>query len=313
MKSIDDLLRGWLRKVASEQVIDQIRHVRSGIRQMRRRTQPPIRPSDLIRDLRSAGIRAGDIVMVYSSLARVGNVEGGAETVISALKQAVTESGTLILPVFGRAAEAIARSASGDPVDLRVERSNTGKITEVFRGGTGVLRSSHAFSSFCAWGKNAEFVTSGHTLDPRVCHAQSPIGRFVDLQGKCIGLGVNLAPVTLYHLIEDAWDGFPFETSLPAVDVTYIDANGQKITRPLKRYDPEVAKTRLETDVGVWVRDFITHHMEKKGLIRRFNFGRADSWILESQPFCEELKVLASKGMTIYTTKDQWAQLSHKT
>ena len=74
MKSIDDLLRGWLRKVASEQVIDQIRHVRSGIRQMRRRTQPPIRPSDLIRDLRSAGIRAGDIVMVYSSLARVGNV-----------------------------------------------------------------------------------------------------------------------------------------------------------------------------------------------------------------------------------------------
>ena len=41
----------------------------------------------LVKDLNSIGIKKGDTVMVHSSLSSMGNVDGGAETVIEALKE----------------------------------------------------------------------------------------------------------------------------------------------------------------------------------------------------------------------------------
>jgi aminoglycoside 3-N-acetyltransferase len=273
---------------------------------MRRNLQSEITRDQLVADLRAGGIREGDTLMVHCSLRSIGNVEGGAATVVQALMEAVTAQGNLLLPAFANAAEVFERSRQGNPVDLRNEPSKTGKVTEIFRTWPEVRRSSHPFESVCVWGKNAEYIVSGHESDPKICHRNSPFARLVELQGKVVGLGISLGPVTFYHVVEDTWEGFPLNNYLPEVSVTYVDEHGEKVTREVKRYDPERTTTRIDMPDAHWVREFMTRHVTKKKLLRRFNFGDAGSWIIPAKPFYDELIELAKRGLTIYTTQTEW-------
>ena len=54
----------------------------------------------LATELRALGIRLDDTLMVHSSLSALGHVEGGPETVVDALREAVGPGGTLIVPAF---------------------------------------------------------------------------------------------------------------------------------------------------------------------------------------------------------------------
>lgn len=55
---------------------------------------------DLINGLCKAGINKGDEIEVHSSLSSFGYVDGGAETVISALKEAVGDNGSIFMPAL---------------------------------------------------------------------------------------------------------------------------------------------------------------------------------------------------------------------
>ena len=50
--------------------------------------------------LASLGVEKGMILEVHSSLSSFGRLEGGALTVIDALKELVTEEGTLFMPAL---------------------------------------------------------------------------------------------------------------------------------------------------------------------------------------------------------------------
>ena len=54
----------------------------------------------ICRALDSLGLREGDCVMMHSSLSALGYMEGGADTVVDALLDAVGPTGTLLVPVF---------------------------------------------------------------------------------------------------------------------------------------------------------------------------------------------------------------------
>ncbi len=61
---------------------------------------PVVTKSDMVAGLRSVGLSRGQHVIVHSSLSRFGRVEGGAETVIAALKEIITPEGTVVMPTF---------------------------------------------------------------------------------------------------------------------------------------------------------------------------------------------------------------------
>ena len=61
---------------------------------------PPSRRDDIARQLTSLGLRRGDCVMMHSSLSALGPVDGGAETVVDAIRDAIGSVGTLIVPAF---------------------------------------------------------------------------------------------------------------------------------------------------------------------------------------------------------------------
>ena len=47
-----------------------------------------------------AGIKKGDILLVHSSFKSMGEVDGGAETVVSGFLDAIGDEGTLVFPTL---------------------------------------------------------------------------------------------------------------------------------------------------------------------------------------------------------------------
>jgi len=300
----------WGKRYIPQGVINTIRKPfrlkRSKQRAAYRKEAKPLTLERLTSDLLSSGIRAGDLVMVHSSLSKIGNVDGGPATVIQSIIDIITPEGTLIMPCYNSAEVMLKELKHGKLLDLRSSPSFTGKITETFRTWPGVVRSSHPFSSSCAWGKLAEYVTDGQALNPNVCHADSPVGRMLKLKGRIIGIGIPIAQgLGVAHYLEDTWDGFPFEVHTPTFPVRYIDTSGKVVERDICRFEPEIARTRIDYPEGAWICEKLTEHLHRKGIYKPFQYGEAKSWLMESVDLFNELKRLAAKGVTMYLTPDR--------
>jgi aminoglycoside 3-N-acetyltransferase len=305
MTTMMDRVRASVRSMTDDTQRARLKAVRSVFRQWRAALTPATTRASLARDLRRAGIHAGDAVMVHSSLSSLKNVDGGAEAVIAALQDAVSPGGTILMPAYGVAEEAFERSRTGEYVALRTMGTQNGKITQVFARMPGVLRSSHPFSSVCAWGEKASWLLDGHALDHRMAHRDSPLGRLLQIGGKVLGIGVSMGPVSFYHVVEDTTDDFPLDVYAPSENVTYIDAAGVTVTRPIGRYDRNVTRARIDNDHGLAIRDFMTRHLRARGARRDFKLGQAPAFWIGARAFYDEVRALAARGLTIYATEEQ--------
>ncbi len=100
------------------------------------------------------GIKAGDKFILHSSLRSLGNVEGGADTVIDAMLKSVHPGGTVFVPV----------STFGKPFNPAESTSEVGWITEVFRKRPGAIRSLHPSHSIAGIGPDAARILAGHEM-----------------------------------------------------------------------------------------------------------------------------------------------------
>jgi aminoglycoside 3-N-acetyltransferase len=300
-------LRQWIKRVAPPTLVGLVRGpfdaVRSRMRARRRRGAAVVTRRDLACDLRAGGLCEGDIVMVHSSLSQLGHVNGGAEEVILSLIDVAGREGTILMPCYNSADQMMREMKRGRMIDLARQPCLTGAVSERFRTWPGVRRSSHPFSSVCALGPEAEQMTSGHAAGAEVCHAKSPVGWLVELEGKVVGLGISIAQgLGVAHCVEDTWTEFPFEVRTPPFEVSYIDADSARVTRDICRFDPVVAKTRVDYPAGQWIREKLTEHLTARGIMKSFPCGASQSWIMPARPLYDELKRLAAKGVTMYLT-----------
>jgi len=164
----------------------------------------------LANDFRALGLSAGDAVMMHSSLSALGLVEGGAETVIDAILEAIGPKGTLMVPAFRD-------SVWGDPADFAItdgcpcpqalcpsaQPGFQGVIAETLRRRPGTLRSCHPTHSWAALGPMAEKLLSGHRGSPTPCGPGNPFEPLVELDGQVLILGVQVNTVTLWHYYEE--------------------------------------------------------------------------------------------------------------
>ena len=187
-------------------------------------TPTPRTRDTLAADLRQLGVAAGDVVLVHSSLSAIGWVSGGAAAVILSLRDAVTESGTLVMPAQsaqltdpgGWSRPAIPAAwhdlvrATLPPFDLRTTPSRgMGVVAEEFRTGSGVLRSPHPSCSFAAFGPLAQEVTAQQPLEDPFGE-DSPLARLYRTGGHILILGVGFERCTAFHLAERrAWPDRP--------------------------------------------------------------------------------------------------------
>lgn len=187
-----------------------------------RSTRYPNTITTLKRDFKTLGVRPGTVLLVHSSLSKIGWTVGGPVAVIKALMQILTSEGTLIMPTFSSDNsnpsqwenppvpeswwEIIRKEMPAYQPEITPTRG-MGSIVETFRKWPNVIRSNHPTSSFAAWGKHAELITKNHELLADLGE-NSPLARIYELDGYILLLGVSHKNNTSLHLAEYRSDHF---------------------------------------------------------------------------------------------------------
>lgn len=174
-----------------------------------------ITAQSLASDFRTLGVESGDILLIHSSLSALGWVCGGAPAVIDALRDVVTEKGTLVMPTHTGYTDPADWSNPPVPDEWEENIRETmppyrpavtptrgmGVIPECFRTYPETLRSDHPAVSFAAWGAAAESIVTDHALNYNLGE-NSPLARVYEHDGSVLLLGVGHDSNTSLHLAE---------------------------------------------------------------------------------------------------------------
>lgn len=174
-------------------------------------------------DLRALGVQPGGVLLVHTSFRAVAPMQDGPLGLIAALREALGEAGTLVMPTM----------TDGETVfDPATTPSHGMGITaELFWRQPGVRRSGHPGGSFAAAGPLAERICAPQPLSPP--HGpDSPPGRVHELNGQVLLLGVGHSENTTLHVAE-ALAGVPYGIEHPCV----IEVDGAPCTVGIRETD----------------------------------------------------------------------------
>ncbi|MFB6136404.1 MAG: aminoglycoside N(3)-acetyltransferase [Halobacteriaceae archaeon] len=169
--------------------------------------------------LRGLGLCDGDEVVVHASLSSLGWVEGGADAVVDALRDAVGASGTVMAPTFTGYDEAFDRERTP---------SETGAVTEALRTRPDAARSDHPTKSVAAVGPDAAALVADHPLEESLGPG-SPMHRLLDRGGSVLLLGVDHTRNSSVHVAEKL-AGVPYRDQFAATRRATGDGGTETVT-----------------------------------------------------------------------------------
>lgn len=164
----------------------------------------------LTQDLSNLGVSSGDILFIHSSFKSLGPVDGGVETVVGALEDAVGPEGLILMPSFNL----VASEKRAKTWNIETTPSTVGWITEYFWRMPGTYRSDHYSHSVAARGKRAKAFVSEHLRregyqspwdrEPwgNTYGSHSPMYKAHQADGKLLMLGVDYDTSTYIHFVE---------------------------------------------------------------------------------------------------------------
>lgn len=230
-----------------------------------------ISQADIARDLRALGPKAGDTVYVHTSMKQIGWLAHGAETLIDAFTDVLTEEGTLCVPTHTLSFN---ESAPYDPTETATA---LGAFPDALWRDARALRSGHASHSSAAIGSKAAWLTDNH--DPT--HAlgyDSPLHRLYRAEGRILLIGVTFRACTALHLAE----------SLSGAPYTKLHYDASWGSRVFKRSPDGTisAYTQVEFPGCSSGFDRIMPHLPE-GCIHTGKIGAADSILVDAAPLID--------------------------
>lgn len=256
---------------------------------------------DLAQDLRDLGVEPGRDLVAHSSLSSLGLVDGGAETVIAALRDVIGDDATLLMPTYPIQMTMLEEMRSGTPFDVRETPSRMGKISEVFRLLPDTLRSAHPTHSVAAQGPKAAFYTEGHHQVGTPCGPGSPLHLLANNGGQILCLGCLVGHATSTHIIEDLVDNFPVNVYLAGSlsrPVRFADGHTEEVATRV--HDPALAPIRIDNHPPKEAE--IAEEMRRRGILKEGAVGKAHCYLFRSADFVAMFADLAKQGRTIYAT-----------
>ena len=249
---------------------------------------------ELKQSLLNAGILPGDHLMVHASLSKMGFIEGGADTVVDVLKEAVGARGIVLMPTSPIARLQLDYVSENPVFDVLHTPSAMGKISEVFRTSDGVVRSYHPTEPVAAWGAKAYEYIKDHTTKNTPYHWDSPYGKLIQHGGKILYIGVTLDNAgTHLHTLEDALDvGVPVyyskEFKLPVCDY-----EGNEMIVTTKVHNPEYSKKRRC--------DELLPLCLREGVYREVYIGKAKTLVFDAKKMFDVMvTAFTDRGITMY-------------
>jgi aminoglycoside 3-N-acetyltransferase len=216
--------------------------------------------------LHSAGIGAGDTLLVHSNFEPDSGFLGSPQDLVNALADAVPQGNLLMVSIPFRGA-AYDYLALNKPFNVRKTMSMMGLATEMFRRREGTLRSMHPTHPVLAYGKDAAWLVADHERCLYPCGVGSPFEKVHRLHGKLLFFDVSFQSITFFHYVEDLLkDRLPFPVYGERLfSVAAVDANGANHVVQTYAFNKEVRRAagKLEAE------------MQRQGLIRDGRVGNS--------------------------------------
>ncbi|MGN1059995.1 MAG: AAC(3) family N-acetyltransferase, partial [Clostridia bacterium] len=246
---------------------------------------------DITGSVCALGIQKGDIVLVHSSFKSMGEVEGGAETVICGFLDAIGIEGTLVLPTFCQ--KNFEKAYETWHLD---KESDVGYLTNYFRKRPGSMRSDQATHSVAACGQYAQELTKthGHThkrfgnMGNTPFSADSPWEKMYKMGAKVVLLGVSAMKTTFRHYAEYVY----IEECLNSIQ---NHPDYEKMKDKLWRFGHKGVWPHLNNQV-------LYGRLEEKGLTRQSRCGDAVLLSFSSADFVD----LALEALRQYDESVLW-------
>ncbi|MBP3888093.1 MAG: AAC(3) family N-acetyltransferase [Cellulosilyticum sp.] len=191
---------------------------------------------NLKQDLEMMGLLSTDTIMIHSSMKSIGNVEGGADTVIDALMEYFSE-GLLMTPAHTWAQMSETYSVF-DPIR---EPACVGIIPNLFLKRTGVVRSLHPTHSIAAFGKAAVSYIQGEENCTTPCTPGGCWDRLREIEAKILLVGVTHIRNTFIHSVEEVYEVPERLTAMPTSFQIKMPEGGLKEVKMHRHYNPYTA------------------------------------------------------------------------
>ncbi|MFJ7630959.1 aminoglycoside N(3)-acetyltransferase [Streptomyces sp. NPDC097595] len=244
----------------------------------------PVTGIDLRAGFEALGLPAGATVIVHASLSAFGRVEGGAATLLTALREHLGPRGTVVVPAFTGDAVRDPHPQTGPDAgaDIDADRAAVplfhdrlptlmGAIPTAVLAAPVRLRSSHPQASVAALGPLARDITARQPLAYAVGRG-SPFDRLHELGAHILLLGVGHNRNSFLH---------------------YAESLIPNHRRKLRRFPYVVDGERVWVEVPDVGDDNGRHfpgvgaEAERAGLVRVGVIGAAECRLMESRPFVE--------------------------
>ena len=157
-----------------------------------------INKTDIENGLRRLGVRSGMMLEVHCSLSSFGHIDGGALTLIDALKNIVGKDGSIVMPSFKDSPNLPLNETDkklGLTLKIKLlkgdeERTGMGIVSDTFRKMPDAITGEGQFR-VSAWGKDAEK------------HSANWFNHLITSGGYVLLLGVDIYKMSSMHYVED--------------------------------------------------------------------------------------------------------------
>lgn len=243
----------------------------------------------LMKQLESAAINKYGTILMHSSMKSIGDVEGGADTVLDALSQYMQE-GLLVLPTHTWS------YIKTDNPKFYVESSPVcvGILPELFRNREGVQRSLHPTHSVAALGQDAASFIAGAEMFDTPCHRESVWGKLLDRKAQILLVGVDQRRNTFIHGIEE-WIDIPGRLTDDHQKLYTILPDGTEIEVPSRRHHG------LSWSEHFWK---VEKLLEQQGAIYKAPFGDAVMWVCDTVKLTDILTAMLLQNPDLFSDNE---------
>lgn len=241
--------------------------------------------NDLINHLHEMTIEPSDTIMMHSSMKAIGDVEGGANTVLDALSEYLAE-GLLVLPqhTFNTI------DADNPKFYVAETQPHIGILTELFFERPEVKRSLHPTHSVGAIGADAEEFVADHEHCETPAPKGSPYWKLLERKAKILLVGVDLIRNTYIHGIEE-WVDIPDRLTDEQQNLITVLPDGTEIPVPSHRHIGSISR-------HYWKVEEI---LAKKGAIEYAKFGDADVLVCDAERLNHYIQQMLRIEPTIFS------------
>lgn len=244
--------------------------------------------NDLVTQLINLGLKEGAIANVKVSLKSIGQIEGGAKTLVEAILEVIGEDGTLVCDSFNPEIYSFQRFFKKKNIVSRYSKSYAGAFVNAVVNYPGSYRSNHPLQAFSSIGKHAKELTESFTKD------STPYGflkQIASMGAVNLRIGNKVVGVGTTHI---AIIDMGFEQKNLSSGAYYRDVDGK-----VKFY-----RNHWASGCNTGFNTLFHHYEEGDAIISNGRIGEANALITNMQKTLDIERELFRKDSTAFFCDD---------